>query len=58
MRSEKERANRNLPKIDWNRYYLQVTIWRTNGHIHRALGVAAYFASLYLRSPTGCDAAI
>ncbi|CAK0787350.1 hypothetical protein CVIRNUC_010570 [Coccomyxa viridis] len=24
MRSEKERANRNLPKVDWNRYHLQI----------------------------------
>ena len=30
MRSEKERANRNLPKVDWNRYHLQVSVRRTN----------------------------
>ena len=30
MRSEKERANRSLPKIDWNRYHLQVSVWHTH----------------------------
>ena len=29
MRSERERANRNLPKVDWNRYHLQVSVRRT-----------------------------
>ena len=30
MRSEKERTNRNLPKVDWNRYHLQVSVRRTS----------------------------
>ena len=41
MRSEKERANRNLPKVDWNRYHLQVSVRRTNKcpeHRYRAGG--------------------
>ena len=31
MRSEKERTNRNLPKVDWNRYHLQVSAQSTSG---------------------------
>ena len=31
MRSEKERTDRNLPKVDWNRYHLQVSAQSTGG---------------------------